>query len=85
VTTSRETPYGRVTSPNLAIWTPDSGYIVENEGVAPDMAVEQTPKEVIAGHDPQLERAIGWVKEELAKSPPVAVKHPAYPDKVKRP
>jgi tricorn protease len=76
---------GSVTSPNLAIWTPDSGYIVENQGVAPDIAVEQTPKEVIAGHDPQLERAIAWVTGELEKSPPVALKRPAYPDKVKKP
>jgi tricorn protease len=47
---------GTVTSPNLAIWTPENGYIVENEGVTPDIPVEQTPKDVIAGHDPQLER-----------------------------
>ena len=31
---------------------------VENEGVAPDIHVEMTPKDVIAGRDPQLERAV---------------------------
>ncbi|MGZ4778854.1 MAG: S41 family peptidase, partial [Thermoanaerobaculia bacterium] len=46
---------GSVTAPNLAIWTED-GFIVENEGVAPDVEVEQTPKDVIAGRDPQLEK-----------------------------
>ena len=76
---------GTITSPNLAIWTPDGGYIVENEGVAPDLAVEQTPKEVIAGHDPQLERAIAWVLDELKKNPPVALKRPAFRDKTKAP
>jgi len=76
---------GTVTSPNLAIWTPDQGFIVENEGVAPDMPVEQTPKEVIAGHDPQLERAIAWVQEELRKNPPRTPKRPPYPDKTSRP
>jgi tricorn protease len=76
---------GSVTAPNLAIWTPDGGYIVENEGVPPDLAVEQTPKEVIAGHDPQLERAIAWISEELKKNPPVNPKRPAFPDKTKRP
>jgi tricorn protease len=75
---------GTITAPNLAIFTPENGYIVENEGVPPDVAVEQTPKEVIAGHDPQLERAIDWVKEELKKHPPAVVKHPAYPVKVPR-
>ncbi|HEX9755393.1 MAG TPA: PDZ domain-containing protein, partial [Gemmatimonadales bacterium] len=76
---------GSVTAPNLAIWTPDGGFIVENEGVAPDIAVEQTPKDVIAGRDPQLERAIEWVKEELRKNPPVTPKRPPFPDKTARP
>ncbi|HKP30554.1 MAG TPA: S41 family peptidase, partial [Gemmatimonadales bacterium] len=76
---------GTVTSPNLAIWTPENGYIVENEGVAPDIAVEQTPKEVIAGHDPQLERAIAYVMDELRKNPPKTFKRPPYPDKTTRP
>jgi tricorn protease len=76
---------GSVTAPNLAIWTPEGGYIVENEGVAPDLPVEQTPKEVIAGHDPQLERAIAWVTEELKKNPPSRPKRPPFPDKLKRP
>jgi tricorn protease len=76
---------GTVTSPNLAIWTPENGFIVENEGVAPDIAVEQTPRDVIAGHDPQLERAIAWTLEELNKNPPKPVKRPPYPDKTSRP
>jgi tricorn protease len=76
---------GTVTAPNLAIWTPDGGYIVENEGVAPDIDVEQTPKDVIAGHDPQLERAITWVMAELKKAPATAPKRPPFPDKKKVP
>jgi len=76
---------GGVTAPNLAIWTPEGGYIVENVGVPPDIAVEQTPKDVIAGHDPQLERAIEWVKEELRKNPPKSLKRPPYPDKTTTP
>ncbi len=39
---------GYVTAPNVAIWTED-GFIVENVGVAPDIEVEQTPADVIAG------------------------------------
>ena len=72
---------GQITAPNFAIWTPDEGWVVENEGVAPDIEVDQTPAEVIAGRDPQLERAIAVVMEELRKSPPKAVARPAYPDK----
>ncbi len=73
---------GRVTAPNLAIWTED-GFIVENEGVPPDVEVEQTPKDVIAGKDPQLEKAIEVVLAELAKNPPAVPKRPPYPVRVK--
>ena len=48
------------------------GLVVENEGVPPDIEVEQTPADVIAGRDPQLERAIAIVMEELKKNPPRA-------------
>ncbi len=70
---------GTISAPNLAIWTDDEGWIVENEGVAPDIEVEQTPADVIAGRDPQLERAIEVVMAELKKNPPTGPKRPAYP------
>jgi len=70
---------GTITAPNLAIWTPEEGWIVENEGVPPDIAVEQTPKDVIAGRDPQLERAIAVAMEQLKKSPPPQPKRPTFP------
>jgi tricorn protease len=74
---------GTITAPNLAIWTPDEGWVVENEGVPPDIDVEQTPKDVIAGRDPQLERAIAVAMEELKKNPPARPKRPDYPVKGK--
>lgn len=74
---------GRVTAPNLAIWTED-GWVVENEGVPPDVEVEQTPAEVIAGHDPQLEKAIQIVMEELQKNPPRKPERPAYPVRIRK-
>jgi tricorn protease len=74
-----------VTAPNVAIWTPEGGWVVENEGVPPDIEVEQTPAVLAAGHDPQLERAIDVVMAELRKSPPAAPKRPTYPDKTKKP
>jgi len=73
---------GSITAPNLAIWT-DQGWVVENEGVPPDIDVEQTPADVIAGRDPQLEKAIDLAMEALKKSPPATPKRPVYP--VKRP
>ena len=68
-----------VTAPNLAFWAPEEGFGVENVGVPPDVDVEQTPAEVIAGHDPQLEKAIEIVMEQLKKNPPAAPKRPPFP------
>ncbi|HSB63460.1 MAG TPA: PDZ domain-containing protein [Thermoanaerobaculia bacterium] len=68
-----------VTAPNLGFWTPEEGFGVENVGVPPDVEVEQTPADVIAGHDPQLEKAISIVMEELKKNPPVKPKRPKMP------
>ncbi|MCY2685735.1 S41 family peptidase [Salinimicrobium sp. TH3] len=73
---------GIVTAPNVAFYTED-GYRVENEGVAPDIEVEQTPKEVIAGNDPQLQKAIEVVMQQLKENPPKEVKRPPYPVKTK--
>lgn len=69
---------GTVTAPNLAFWTPE-GFGVENEGVPPDIEVDITPKDFIAGRDPQLERAIEIVKRELEKSTPPIPARPPFP------
>ncbi|MBA7622021.1 Tricorn protease [subsurface metagenome] len=74
---------GYVTAPNLAIWTED-GWVVENVGVPPDIEVEQWPADVIAGRDPQLEKAIEVILEELEKNPPKKAKRPPYPVRVKK-
>lgn len=74
---------GYVTAPNVAIWT-EEGFIVENVGVAPDIEVEQTPADVINGHDPQLEKAIEVVMEQLKQNPPKEPVRPAYPIRVRK-
>jgi tricorn protease len=73
---------GFVTAPNLAIWTED-GWIVENEGVAPDVEVEQLPAAIAAGRDPQLEKAIEIALEQLEASPPQRPERPPFPDKTR--
>lgn len=69
---------GFITAPNLAIWT-EEGFVVENEGVAPDVEVEQTPADVIAGRDPQLEKAIEIALRELEANPPKKQVKPEFP------
>lgn len=72
---------GYVTAPNVAIWTKD-GFVVENVGVPPDVEVEQWPASVIDGHDPQLEKAIEIVMEQLRANPPEEPERPPYPVRV---
>ena len=69
---------GSVTAPNLAIWT-DEGFVVENEGVPPDIEVEQLPAEMVDGKDPQLEKAIDIALKQLEANPPRQPKKPEYP------
>jgi tricorn protease len=70
---------GVVTAPSFAIWSPDGGFIVENEGVPPDYDVTMSPKDLIAGRDPQLEKAIELALEALKKNPPKKDTRPEYP------
>lgn len=74
---------GIVTAPNLAIWT-EEGFIVENEGVPPDIDVEITPADVVAGRDSQLEKAIEVVMEMLKKNPPQKLTRPPFPVRVRK-
>jgi tricorn protease len=71
----------RVTAPNLAFWTEEEGYGVENVGVPPDIEVELLPKDVISGKDPQLDKAIQIIMEELKKNPPKNPPRPAFPER----
>ena len=75
---------GYITAPNLAIWTEEGGFIVENVGVAPDVDVEQTPAEVIKGRDPQLEKAIEIALEQLKENPQPDPVRPPYPVRVRK-
>lgn len=71
---------GHVTSPSVAFFSPSGQWDVENHGVEPDYPVEQDPKAVSEGHDPQLEKAVSLALDELAKHPLVEVPKPAYPN-----
>jgi tricorn protease len=70
---------GHVTSPSVAFFSPKGEWDVENHGVDPDVAVEQDPKAVSEGHDPQLEAAVDIALRELEANPPAEPAKPAYP------
>jgi len=74
---------GYVTAPNVAFWNKE-GWRIENEGIPPDIEIEQLPAEVAAGKDPQLDKAIQVVLDELKDNPPDKLVHPPYPVKVRK-
>lgn len=74
---------GSITSPNFGVFDLDSKYIIENEGVAPDVFVEQTPKDLLEGRDPQLERTIQILMQEMKTYPYKNLKDPKDPNRVK--
>jgi tricorn protease len=74
---------GVVTAPNLAFYD-ENGFGIENVGTPPDIEVEQWPVDVIMGKDPQLEKAIQVLLEQLKKNPVKKLKTPAYPIKVRK-
>lgn len=73
---------GRVTSPNFGVFDLNGNYIIENEGVDPDLFVEQTPKELLEGKDPQLEATVELLKQEMKDYPYREIKKPADPIRV---
>jgi len=71
---------GFVGAPSSGIYNPLTGeWEVENVGVPPDIEVEQDPALVRKGRDPQLEKAVEVVLEELKKNPPPVLRKPAFP------
>jgi len=77
---------GSMIAPRGGFFTREGTWAVENEGVGPDIDVENWPKDVIAGHDPQLERAVQEALRLLKEHPPDrATKEPPSPTWGKRP
>jgi tricorn protease len=71
---------GGVTAPDAAIYGLNGEWEVENHGVAPDIEIEFDPAAWRAGRDPQLEKAVEVLMEDLKNNPPTQHKRPAYPN-----
>ena len=60
---------GSMIAPRGGFFNREGKWAVENEGTPPDIDVENWPKDVIAGHDPQLERAVQEALRMLKEKP----------------
>ena len=72
---------GEVFVPEFGHASPEGKWIIEGHGVDPDIVVEQDPRAVIEGRDPQLERGIEEVMKRIQQNPPRLPSRP--PDPVK--
>jgi tricorn protease len=72
---------GFVTAPSYAFWNSDGKWDIEGFGVKPDYEVENSPQDVAAGNDGQLNKAIEVVLDILKKNHLQPPKRPTYPDR----
>jgi len=70
---------GGLTAPDYRIYTPDGDWVVENEGVSPDIEVELDPAEMARGHDAQLAKAIEILLAKIEAEPRPAPTNPPFP------
>jgi tricorn protease len=73
---------GGITAPSLAFYDINGRWAVENEGVAPDIEVENTPADAVAGRDAQLERAVQEALRLLEQHPVHRTPRPASINRV---
>ena len=72
---------GSVNVPEFGTAGRDGNWVIEGRGVEPDIEVENDPKSVIAGGDPQLERAIEEIVRMIRDEPRPMPTRPAPPVK----
>ncbi|WP_420385968.1 S41 family peptidase [Roseivirga sp.] len=76
---------GRMVAPRGGFYNTDGEWDVEGKGISPDIPVEQTPRLVIDGHDPQLEAAIKEAMRLLETQEVTLKPEPEAPIRWKRP
>jgi len=72
---------GSVNVPEFGFASADGKWIIEGTGVPPDIEVENDPKSVIEGRDPQLERGVQEALRLIPEKPRVLPTRPAAPVK----
>ena len=60
---------GYITRPEFSLYGMDSQWLIENRGVQPDVIVDNPPDLVLKGQDPQLEKAVEMLMQEIKANP----------------
>ena len=75
---------GTIFVPEFGFASAKGEWTIEGYGVAPDIEVENDPRALIEGHDPQLERAVAELIKKLQMPPATLPPKPAGPIKTER-
>jgi len=70
---------GSVLVPTFRIFDTSGMWVVENEGVSPDIEVIDRPELIMQGIDPSLDKAIEVLMKQLEENPPQHPKTPTPP------
>lgn len=70
---------GRVDQSNNAFYGEEGKWLVENHGAEPDFLIDNDPASVMQGKDPQLEKAIEVLLNQVKENPFKFSKRPPYP------
>ncbi|MDF1549503.1 MAG: hypothetical protein P1P88_16880 [Bacteroidales bacterium] len=68
-----------LTAPDYRIYNEKGDWVVENEGVEPDIVLEQNSLELSKGIDTQLMKAVEVIMKKIKEEPREMPVHKAYP------
>lgn len=71
---------GGLTAPDYRIYDVDGSWIVDNEGVAPNIIVELKPGEVAKGYDAQLMKVVEVLLKKIKEDPRPWPQHEPFPE-----
>jgi tricorn protease len=72
---------GIATAAETGVYGPEGEWLIEGHGVDPDIVVDNLPHATFKGEDAQLEAAITFLEEEIARKPIPVPPAPKYPTK----
>lgn len=70
---------GGLTAPDYRIYNAKGEWVVENEGVTPDIIIDIDSKKMSEGYDTQLMKAVEVIMKEIDDNPRTFPKHEAFP------
>jgi tricorn protease len=70
---------GAFTAPDYRVYSTDGKWVIENEGVTPDITVDLDPAEMARGYDAQLMKAVDYLIKKIAEEPRPAPQRPPFP------